>query len=52
VNEELWCDNCGEPNADHFISQLVIDIDSANSGESAVLCHDCFVNYRAEATTP
>lgn len=52
TDDTLYCDNCGEPDPTNFISQLVIDIDSANSGESAVLCNNCFTDYRAQVTTP
>jgi hypothetical protein len=44
-----YCDNCGEPLATegekNWISELGIDIDSANAGESAVLCSDCSLTY-------
>jgi hypothetical protein len=42
----LYCDNCGEPMLDKqalWIEELPIDVDSANAGESAVLCKACFI---------
>lgn len=38
----LYCDNCGCENANCPVTHLPIDIDSANAGESAILCASCF----------
>ena len=48
----FFCDNCGMKvlSADSFIwAELPCDIDSANAGESAVVCHAC--NEKIEAGT-
>lgn len=44
-----YCDNCGDElsvfNSDnYYISELITNIDSANKGESAVLCKKCYYN--------
>ena len=38
----IYCDNCGSENADNWISELPVGVDSANAGESAVLCDTCY----------
>lgn len=46
----FFCDNCGMKvlSADSFIyGELPCDIDSANAGESAVVCHACHVKIEA-----
>jgi len=46
----FFCDNCGMKvlSADSFIyGQCPCDIDSANAGESAVVCHACHVKIEA-----
>jgi hypothetical protein len=48
----FFCDNCGMKvrSADSFIyGQLPCDIDSANAGESAVVCHACNEKIEANA---
>jgi hypothetical protein len=43
-----YCDNCGEPLApgtESWIAELVVPVNSANAGESAVLCGDCSLDY-------
>ena len=51
-----YCDRCGEiiPTGDAcVISHLPIDITSANVGESAIVCADCYILVMTtETTTP
>ena len=49
----FFCDNCGRKvrSAESFIyGNLPCDIDSANAGESAVVCHACNEKIEANAT--
>lgn len=39
--ETLYCDNCGVEGATCPVTELPCDIDSANKGESAILCSHC-----------
>ena len=57
--ETVFCDNCGTKLAPtvcvkmghtllctlrrHYVSDLPVNVDSANAGESAVLCSACYV---------
>lgn len=43
--EKVYCDNCGDSVPDKkrcYVERLPVNIDSANEGESAVLCPGCF----------
>lgn len=40
--ETLYCDHCGLENANCPVRTLPVDIDSANAGESAILCASCY----------
>jgi len=46
--DKLYCDNCGEELLtiahEHWYSEIPWVIDSANAGESAVICKTC--NYK------
>lgn len=46
MRDSFFCDNCAKslPRLQErfVVSQLPCDIDSANEGESAVLCQHCF----------
>jgi len=47
----LYCDNCGEPGTErmmYWIETLPMDVDSANAGESAVICKACFVDLQMQ----
>ena len=49
----VYCDNGGETipnNAGTWIGELVVAVESANVGESAVLCEDCYDDYRERAS--
>lgn len=43
-----YCDHCGTIGAQFWISNLQLDIDSANAGESAVLCRTCYLAYHQQ----
>jgi hypothetical protein len=48
TKEVTFCDHCGEEvdpdnsTETFWVSELPVDIDSANAGESAVLCKLCY----------
>lgn len=50
MKEKQYCDNCGDlisKNKGVVYSELPFDIESANQGESAIICQSCnneFVN--------
>ena len=49
--EHTYCDWCGEDVREEEqvpISRLAMSVDSANAGESAVLCKSCFAEYEKE----
>ena len=49
-----YCDHCGEqiPMGDACaVGELPRDITSANTGESAILCADCYVIIMSEEPT-
>lgn len=63
IFEQYYCDNCGDDtrwisrnqmggysveDEGHSITELKINIDSANAGESGVLCDECFAWYEQE----
>ena len=44
MNEIQYCDNCGvviRPNKGIVYGELPFDIESANAGESAIICKKC-----------
>ena len=46
-----YCDHCGEDDRVenmYPIEHLDVDVHSANKGESAVLCEDCYALYDAD----
>lgn len=48
-----YCDHCGEPipmGDGCAVSELPRGIASANTGESAILCVDCYVMIMSEPT--
>ena len=45
MKDKEYCDNCGETltkETRNVVPSLSRDIESANKGESAVLCHTCY----------
>jgi hypothetical protein len=48
-----WCDHCGQrvyPHSARFVPSLRVPIDSANAGESAMLCRKCHATHEAGGT--
>ncbi len=54
--DTTYCDNCGieldETTGTNAWTSLPVDIDSANKGESAVLCYACDGGVRQDADLP
>ena len=53
MQDVTYCDNCGEqlaPEDENWFHEVMIDVASANAGESAVLCARCarYANKRDE----
>ena len=48
-----YCDHCGKvipTGRAYAIAGLPVDIDSANAGESAILCGDCYLLLKIEGS--
>lgn len=53
--DPVYCDNCADTLQDHEqnpVTELPVDVDSANAGESAVLCPECLQDVEARANAP
>ena len=49
MKDKDYCDHCGKviPTGR---ARLPVDIDSANAGESAILCGDCYLLLKIEGS--
>lgn len=47
--DPTFCDDCGvqltDQTGEYSISELKVNVASANKGESAIICGECYVNY-------
>ena len=53
MKDKDYCDHCGKviPTGKAYaVSRLPVDIDSANVGESAILCGDCYHLLKIESS--
>jgi hypothetical protein len=53
MKDKDYCDHCGKvipAGRAYAIARLPVDIDSANAGESAILCGDCYLLLKIEGS--
>ena len=51
MKDKDYCDHCGKviPTGKAYaVARLPVDIDSANAGESAILCVECYTLLKIE----